>query len=257
MNRQHPTSIRGGTPGPILARGAFCLWILLLWLPLRGWANLPKPANDEIPPLKPPLGEIPPGVWEEHGPAIVIGGTLALAALAAVAWLALRQRPENLPSPERQARSQLAELRGKAQTGQLISTVSRVTRGYFRDAFGLTANELTTREFCDQMETRQEVGSELGGQTRAFLMRCDELKFSPNPVPGAFDATAESLKLVELGENRLQEVRRQKPESPETPGGGTRPTEPPGEKISPTEKVEGIRRQEVESDGQSGRAARP
>lgn len=242
MNTQLPTRIGGGRRGLRLALGVFCFWVLLLWLPLSGWANLPKPANDEIPPLKPPLGEIPPGAWEEHGPAIVVGGALALAALAAVAWLAFRPRPEEPPSPEKQARSQLAELQGKPQTGQLISVVSRVTRGYFRDAFGLPPSELTTREFCDQLETREQIGSELGGRTRAFLTRCDELKFSPNPVPGAFDATAESLRLVELGENRLEEVRRQEPGRSEQAGEGSRPAE---------------QAQEAANGRQTGRAAGP
>ncbi len=204
------------TRGPRMAAGA--LWILLLCLPMADWANLPKPASDEIPPLKPPLGEIPPGTWEEHGSAIVIGGTLALAALAAVAWLALRPRPEEPLSPERQARNQLTELQGKPQTGQLISTVSRVTRAYFRDAFGLPAHEFTTSEFNEQLAANRQVGSQLSDRTQAFLKRCDELKFSPEPVPGPFDATAESLKLVELGEAQLREVCRQSPGNPETPG---------------------------------------
>jgi hypothetical protein len=170
--------------------------------------NLPKASNQEIPPLKPPQGEIAPSAWEENGTAIVTAGLLTLAGLSIVVWLGLRPRPTPAIPPEAQARAQLESLVGKPQTGRLLSDVSRVTRGYLRDAFGLPTGEVTTTEFCAQLGAQERIGASLGSTAERFLKHCDELKFSPFTPPAAFDAAAESLKLVELGEQQLAENRR-------------------------------------------------
>jgi hypothetical protein len=75
-------------------------------------------------------------------------------------------------------------------------------------AFGLPAEELTTTEFCEQLAKEERVGPVLGSTAQKLLKRCDELKFSPTPPPGPFDAVAESLRLVEQGQDRLREARR-------------------------------------------------
>jgi hypothetical protein len=111
-------------------------------------------------------------------------------------------------TPETQARRELETLKGQAQTGTLLSSVSRVTRGYLGRAFELPAGELTTTEFCEQLAKEERVGPVLGATAQKFLKHCDELKFSPAPPPEPFDAVAESLKLVEHGQARLREARR-------------------------------------------------
>ena len=170
-------------------------------------ANLPKPPNDEIPALKPPLGEIPPEVWEEHHTTLITGGILMLGLIGAVAWFALRPRPVDPIPPETLARRELEALRGQTQTGQILSSVSRVTRSYLSRAFNLPAAELTTTEFCQQLARDDQVGPALGAAAQQFLKQCDELKFSPTPPPGPFNAVGESLRLVEQGEARLREAR--------------------------------------------------
>jgi hypothetical protein len=175
--------------------------------------NLPKPSTQEIPPLKPPQGEIPPSAWENNGFAIVTAGLLTLAGLSVAVWLGFRPRPVPAIPPDAQARAQLESLVGKPQTGRLISDVSRVTRGYLRDAFGLPTGEVTTTEFCAQLATQERIGPSLGSTAEQFLKHCDALKFSPSVPPSAFDAAAESLKLVELGERQLVENRRKELES--------------------------------------------
>ena len=184
------------------------LGALALRLTLPAQANIPKASNDEIPPLKPPLDEIPPEAWEEHGAAIVTGGVLSLAAIGAAVWFAFRPRPTEPIPPDTLARKELETLKGKAQTGQLLSTVSRVTRSYLSRAFELPAAELTTTEFCEHLAKQERVGPLLGSTAQKFLKQCDELKFSPTPPPGPFDAVGESLRLVEQGQARLAEARR-------------------------------------------------
>ena len=188
-----------------------CLVILGGWFVFHSFpaeANVPKPSNEEIPPLKPPLGEIPPDVWEEHGTAMVTGGVLTLAAIGVAVWFAFRPRPVDPITPETQARKELETLKGQAQTGKLLSNVSRVTRSYLSRVFQLPATELTTTEFCELLAKEERVGLTLASTAQNFLKHCDELKFSSAPPPGPFDAVAESLKLVEQGEARLREARR-------------------------------------------------
>ena len=188
----------------MLAIVSFCL----LLYPCSSLGNVPKNSNEEIPPLKPPQAEISPSAWEENGAAMVTAGLLALAGLCTAAWLGFRPQPAPVVPPETQARRQLETLRGQPQTGQLLSAVSRVTRSYFREAFGLPVGEVTTAEFCEQLAAQERLGPSLGTEAQQFLRRCDEFKFSTSTPPAAFDAAAESLKLVELGENRLVQARR-------------------------------------------------
>jgi len=101
-----------------------------------------------------------------------------------------------------------AAVQGQAQTGKLLSNVSRVTRSYLSRVFQLPATELTTTEFCELLAKEERVGLTLASTAQNFLKHCDELKFSSAPPPGPFDAVAESLKLVEQGEARLRETRR-------------------------------------------------
>ena len=192
--------------GRILALAVLCSWFVLHSSPAQ--ANIPKNSEAEIPPLEPPLGEVPPDVWEEHGNAMVTGGVLTLAAIGAAVWFAFRPRPVDPIPPETQARRELETLKGQAQTGKLLSNVSRVTRSYLSRAFELPAAELTTTEFCEQLTKEERVGPALGSMAQKFLKHCDELKFSPAPPPEPLDAVAESLKLVEEGETRLREARR-------------------------------------------------
>src|SRR5262245_38683002 len=123
-----------------------CLVIIGGWFVFHSFpaeANVPKASkNEEIPPLEPPLGEIPPDAWEEHGTAMVTGGVLTLAAIGVAVWFAFRPRPVDPIPPETQARRELETLKGQAQTGKLLSNVSRVTRSYLSRAFELPAAEL-------------------------------------------------------------------------------------------------------------------
>src|SRR6516162_4252211 len=48
---------------------------------------------DEIPPLSPPRGEIPPGFWEQYGAWAVLGGAVLLVAVLFFIWRLTRPKP--------------------------------------------------------------------------------------------------------------------------------------------------------------------
>jgi hypothetical protein len=204
MNNPSHNDSRWRTPARVLALMTLGGWFL--GHVLTAHANIPKPPNDEIPALKPPLGEIPPEVWEEHHTSLVTGGILMLSAISAAAWFVLRPRPVDPTPPEALARRELEALKGEAQTGKVLSTVSRVTRSYLSRAFNLPTAELTTTEFCLKLTQEERIGPVLGAAAQMFLKQCDERKFSPTPPPGPFNAVGESLRLVEQGQARLIEL---------------------------------------------------
>ena len=170
--------------------------------------NLP----DQIPPLRPPRGEIPPGFWEEHGLSIVAGSALALVFLGVAGWLLTRRKPPPPPAPETLARQALVRLRRRPEEGLLLSRVSRILRRYLVAAFGLPAEELTTAEFCAVLSHNQPVGPELSAGISEFLRRCDERKFAPAAPQPPLGAVERALALIEAAQRRLAE-----PPSPNAP----------------------------------------
>ncbi len=165
-------------------------------------ANLPPPKKDEIPPLRPPRGELPPGFWEQHGLWVIVLSVLALAALGAILWWFLRPKPPIIIPPATQARQTLAPLAGQPEDGALLSRVSQVLQHYVLAAFRLPAEELTTAEFCQVIRSHEQIGSELSQATGEFLKQCDEQKFAPRPPRPALGAVGQALKLIDLAEAR-------------------------------------------------------
>lgn len=165
-------------------------------------------AEDEIPPLKPPWGEIPPGFWEQHGTAVLVLAVLLLAASAVlVAWWR-RPRPVENPPPESIARQELEPLRDKPETGLLLSRVSSALRHYVRDAFGLGAGEWTTTELARALEQSPAAGPDLAPKVIDLLRQCDERKFAPAPQGPPLNAAAKALDLIAATEARRAELAR-------------------------------------------------
>ena len=174
---------------------------LLLASPLLAATN--DANSDMIPPLLPPRGEIPPSLWELHGPGMVVGGFCFLSLVALAIWWLVRPKPQAPAPPEAVARQALTPLREQPETGILLSRVSQVLRRYVAVAFGLSPGELTTSEFCREVAANQKIGPQLAESMRDFLQECDRRKFaSPVPLP-PLGAAVTASKMIDAAEARL------------------------------------------------------
>jgi hypothetical protein len=162
---------------------------------------------DQIPPLRAPRGELPPGFWEEHGLLVVIGSVLALTLLGVVAWFFTRPKPVVPPAPETVARQALEPLSHQPEDGAVLSRVSQVLRQYLVAVFGLPPEEMTCTEFCRALRGHEAVGPELSAAIAEFLVRNDERKFAPAPPPPAMSAVEQALRFVEAAQRRLVRLR--------------------------------------------------
>jgi hypothetical protein len=172
-----------------------------------------RPAADDIPPLAPPLPEIPPTAWEQHGWLLWVAVPLLMTLLALIVWWCLRPgKPPVQPSPAVQARAALAALSQRPEDGETLAGVSLALRRYLINAFRLPDHESTTTEFCARLRAKEKVGPELAEALGGFLRNCDERKFSPPPGPAPLGAVGHALKLIELAE-----ARRAALDQPSTP----------------------------------------
>ena len=188
-------------------RLSFCaLALLAAQTPLL--ATSKRPAPDTIPPLRPPLGEIPPTFLEQHSLLVIFLGVLLLALLGVVVWWLSRPRPAAVVRPETQARQALEPLREQPEDGAVLSRISQILRRYVGAAIGLPQGELTTADFCRTIADNGRLGPELSGTLGDFLQKCDEHKFAP-PVPRpALGAVACALKIIEVAEVRCAQSRQ-------------------------------------------------
>jgi hypothetical protein len=179
--------------------------LLGLWLiaaqPIFAAATNP-PANDAIPPLRPPHAEIPATFWDQYSAWVILAGVLVMALVGAAIWFLTRPKPPVVVPPEVLARSALEPLRQQVEDGALLSRVSQVLRHYVAAAFDLPPGELTTAEFCGAITGHPLIGPDLSAALSAFLRLCDQDKFSPPaPVP-PLSAVAQALKLIDQAQAR-------------------------------------------------------
>jgi hypothetical protein len=164
-------------------------------------------SADEIPPLAPPLPEIPPTFWEQHGLLVSMAVLVFVALLAFALWLLLRPKPVLPVPPEVRVRAELQAMLGGPETGEVLSRISQSLRRYLAAAFALPPEELTTTEFCRQLEASPTVGTKLAAAVSGFLRECDERKFAPAPVTAPLGAVQRALELVAQAEVRRRETR--------------------------------------------------
>ena len=189
-------------------------------------------AIDEIPPLRPPRGEIPPGFWEAHGWDVGCAG-LALAGLLVILWRVLsRKRPKPTVAPEVAAHRSLEALRGRPEDAALLSTVSRSVRGYFVAALGLSQPEPTNRELAGLLRGDNRVGTQLAATTSEFLARCEQRQFAPQPAQGNLGAVDQALRLVDEAATR-QRALAAPPLEPVVGPFNSIPAEPPAASRKP------------------------
>jgi hypothetical protein len=144
-------------------------------------------STNALPALAPPVGEIPPTFWEQHGTMILLAGIALIAAAALILWKLLQPKPPVILRPEILAREALTKLLRQPEDGKLLSDVSQILRRYIIAAFELPAAELTTTEFCAALAASENIGRELAGLISDFLRECDKRKFAP---PGAVGVQA-------------------------------------------------------------------
>jgi hypothetical protein len=137
---------------------------------------------------------------------------LGLALLAAAGWALLRlrfARPEVLryTPPDQVAIAALAQLRlHPPQVADavppFVDAVSAILRRYVEHRFGLRAPESTTEEFLAAVAARGDAVSGRRDELRAFLERCDLVKFArARPAP------ADVLPLVDVAEGFVEATR--------------------------------------------------
>ena len=197
---------------------SWVLGLLLLWcfqIPVSALAATNLLSADDIPPLRPPRGEVAPTYWEQHGAWPFVLGGLGVLVLAALVWLLLRPRAAAPVPAVIAAHKALDPLANQPENGIVLSRISQVVRRYFSAAFALPPGELTTSEFSSELERRQQVGAALSTAVNAFLRECDRRKFAPSPPPTPLGAAGLAARLIDQAEARraaAEEAANQKVE---------------------------------------------
>jgi len=163
--------------------------------------------SEEILPLEPPLKEIPPTLWEQHAPILVVCAILLIGLVCVLLWYLLRPvSPVPVP-PEAQARKELTPLVPVTESGVVLSQVSQILRRYTCAAFELGTEEQTTTDFCATIQANDRIGAELAAALDDFMRTCDKRKFSPSEPMPPLGAAHRALSLVELAEQRRAALR--------------------------------------------------
>jgi hypothetical protein len=168
-------------------------------------------SGEEIPPLRPLRGEMPPSFTEQYGLWLLFGGIFALILVCVIIWLLTRPKPPRTIAPAVEARSALEALRQRAEDGAVVMRVSQTLRRYLAAAFEMPPEELTTTEFCQALTHARRVGPELSTDVARFLRECDMRKFAPSFLPStapALGAVQQALKLIDEAEARLTQLRQ-------------------------------------------------
>lgn len=153
-------------------------------------------ATNALPQLVPPYGRMPPTYWEQHGVAIVAGGSLFLALAAFVVWRILNPRPGLVLPPAMAARAALAECRGRPEDRTVLGEVTRALRRYIGAVFEFPSGEYTTAEFCRELERSEKLTPEMSREICDFLRSCDERKFSPAISSAPLNAADRANKFI-------------------------------------------------------------
>jgi hypothetical protein len=161
-------------------------------------------AAEKIPDLRPPLGPVAPGLWEQPTTWWALLGVLfILADIAAWIWWANQKgKPVALP-PAQQARATLNRLLNAPPAAALAAEVSREVRRYATAAIGRAGEELTSEELTRAIGAEPRLDATHVRQLSELLRDCDRQKFAPAAEPAPHLAER-GLKLVDAFEQLLQ-----------------------------------------------------
>src|SRR5271165_4843331 len=90
----------------------FCLLASGMALPLMAFA-----ADEKIPDLLPPRGELAPTFWEQQSWTVILGSAIGLLLIAELIWVLTRPKPVVIEPAATLARRALETLRGRAEDG--------------------------------------------------------------------------------------------------------------------------------------------
>lgn len=159
-------------------------------------------ASDQLTPLKPPEGEMPPTFWEQYGWQVVIAALAAITVLALLIFWLRRPKPVVVVAPDVLARRALEALRAQPENGPLLVQVSGILRNYLIFACGLPPGERTTAEIRQAIVENAWLNPDLSAGITDFLSQCDKRKFAPIPPAPDLGAVAAALDLVDKVEQR-------------------------------------------------------
>ncbi len=163
--------------------------------------------TNELPPLSPPYGELPPTFWEQHGTSMMLVGLGVIVLMAFGLWLIFRPRQKIITPPEMLTRQELERLRQLPEDGAVLSRVSQVVRNYFITAFKLSPGEFTTAEFSRAISSHEQSSTELSAAVD-LLRDCDARKFSALAASTPLNAASRALKLIEQAELRRMQLQQ-------------------------------------------------
>ena len=168
---------------------------------------------DQIPQLKPPHGEIPPGFWEQYGVWVIVATLIFVYLVTWGIWLVMRKRkPMNTP-PEVEAKEALAAIHGQPEDGETLAEISRIVKIYFVRAFNLPPQEHTTAEITVLACESQQIGPELGQKLGVYLTELDRRKFATGIQIAGRTALEQAEELIQASEDRRKELRIQEQEA--------------------------------------------
>jgi hypothetical protein len=146
----------------------------------------------------PPLPPVPPDWWELHGIWVIIGAVALATCLGLIGWAWRRRAITALgETPAGRARRELTTQDTATTGGLALSRASRIVRRYLIDRLSLPRREMTTAEFCRELEMRVDLAPDLRDRIGRFLRDGDTLKFAPAPDDAQLDALRGSaLQLV-------------------------------------------------------------
>jgi Domain of unknown function (DUF4381) len=162
---------------------------------------------DQIPQLKPPHGEIPPGFWEQYGIWVIVAGLIFVYLVAWVIWLVMRKRKPMSRPPEVEANEALAAIRGQPENGETLAEISRIVKTYFVRAFNLPPQEHTTAEIAVLARESRQIGPGLGQDLGAYLAELDRRKFALGTQIAGRPALEQAEELIQASEGRRKELR--------------------------------------------------
>ena len=104
------------------------------------------------------------------------------------------------------AREALTRFRDRPEDGNVLSEVSQVLRRYMSATLHFAPGELTTAEFCSELERSQKITPELKRGISEFLRACDDRKFSPAVLAPPLNAAERALQMITEKEEHTQEA---------------------------------------------------